>query len=162
MFVRIKKIQNKEYAYLVANEWTTSGSRQRVKAYLGKVHKPEKKQERSLAIDSMKDFRQILHDAIKWELENHGFQHNNNGVLMKDGILVHLNEGKITSKNKNTVIAINEGFMCEHTLNELKNFKASTNQEETSKRLALSTLEAGLKLPEEAFVQLFEKVLKTE
>lgn len=161
MFVRAKKIQNKEYAYLVENEWTTSGSRQRVKSYLGKVHKPHKKNERKLALDSMKEFSQMLNDAIKWELENHGFNHNNS-ILTKEGIIVNLNDKKVSSRNKNAVIGMNEGFLCEHTLNELMHFKPSTSQEETSKRLATKTVEAGLSLPTEAFVQLFEKVFKIE
>lgn len=161
MFVRIKKIQNKEYAYLVENEWTTSGSRQKVKSYLGKVHTPEKKQNRTLALDSMKEFNSLILDATKFELENHGFTHNN-AILSKEGIFVHLNDAKVVHKNKNSVISINEGFLCEHTLKELINFKPSTTQEETSKRLATLAVEAGLKLPAEAFVQLFEKVFKTE
>ena len=160
MFIRIKKIQNKKYAYLVANEWTTSGSRQKVKAYLGKIHIPEKKASRNLALDSMKEFNHLILDAIKWELENHGFQHNN-GILTKEGIFVNLYDNKVTHKNKNSVLAMNEGFLCNHTLTELTNFKPSTQQEETSKRLATLAVEAGLNLPSEAFVQLFEKVFMT-
>ena len=161
MFVRIKKIQNKKYAYLVENEWTTSGSRQRVKAYLGKVHTPEKKQTRTLALDSMKEFNHLILDAIKWELENHGFTHSN-AIMSKEGIFVHLNDAKVVHKNKNGVVFMNEGFLCEHTLKELINFKPSTNQEETSKKLATLAVEAGLNLPTDAFVQLFEKIFKTE
>lgn len=161
MFVRTKRIQNKEYAYLVANEWTTSGSRQKVVKYLGKIHKPEKKIERTIAFDSMKELDKLFTDAIKWELENHGFQHNN-GILTKEGIIVNLNEGSVTAKNRNTVLGLNDGFLCEHTLQELKHFAPSTNQEETSMRLATKTIEAGLKLPTEAVVQLFEKMFKQE
>ena len=162
MFVRVKEIQNKNYAYLVANEWTTSGSRQRVKAYLGKVHTPERKTERSFVPDSMKEFQQSITDAIKWELENHGFKHHNNNVLTKDGIIVDLNDKKVNYKNRKSVIALNDGHLCEHTLNELIHFKPSTNEQETSTRLATKTVETGLKLPTDAFIQLFEKLFKTQ
>ena len=160
MFVRVKRIQNKKYAYLVANEWTTSGSRQRVKAYLGKVHAPEKKLERSLALDSMKEFHHILLDAIKWELENHGFHHNNN-VLTNEGIIVDLHEKTVKHKNRKSVLALNDGHLCDHTLTELLHFQPSENSEDTSTRLATKIVEAGIKLPSPAFVQLFEKLHKT-
>ncbi|MBI4141802.1 hypothetical protein HY484_02685 [Candidatus Woesearchaeota archaeon] len=162
MFVRIKKIQNKNYAYLVANEWTTAGSRQKVKAYLGKVHTPEKKLERSFVFDSMKEFQHSMIDAIKWELENHGFKHHNNNVLTKEGIIIDLHDKKVSYKNRKSVVALNEGYLCEHTITELLNFKASENNTETSTRLATKIVESGIKLPTEAFVQLFEKVVKTQ
>ena len=37
MFVRVKNIKGRKYAYLVENEWTPWGSRQRVTKYLGKL-----------------------------------------------------------------------------------------------------------------------------
>ena len=157
MYIRAKKIRNKEYAYLVENEWTTSGPRQKVKQYLGKIHKPAKKTSKTLTIDSMKEFNEIILDTIKWELENHGFTHNNK-TLTKEGIIIHLNESKILYKNKNTVIALNNGHLCEQTINELKNFKPTTNQEETSQKLATKIVQAGINLPTETFIQLFEKL----
>ena len=161
MFVRVKKIQNKQYAYLVANEWTTAGSRQKVKAYLGKVHKPERKTERNIALDSMKEFSHLVLDAIKLELENHGFKHNHNNVLTREGLIVDLHDNKISYKNRKSVIAINEGHLCDHTLSELLHFRAGEKPEETSTRLATKIIEVGLKLQPEAFVQLFEKASRT-
>lgn len=161
MFVRTKKIQNKQYAYLVENEWTVSGSRQRVKKYLGKVHQPDKKNIKEPVIDSMKEYPHIIHDLIIWELENHGFKHNNS-ILTRDNLTVNLHETSVRRHGKKSVIALNEGYLCDYTLTEALHFKPSTSQTDTSNRLATKTLEAGLKLPPPAFIQLFEKVFKDE
>ena len=44
-FLRIKKVKGNEYAYLVENKWK-SGSRQKVKGYIGRVHRFDKKEDK--------------------------------------------------------------------------------------------------------------------
>ncbi|MBI2580887.1 hypothetical protein HYV85_03700 [Candidatus Woesearchaeota archaeon] len=82
VFIRIKRISGKEYAYLVANNWTGSGPRQKVSKYLGKVIRPEKAKSEALQafleLTSEQDlqqwigksgFKEITAALIRWELD---------------------------------------------------------------------------------------------
>jgi len=71
VYVRIKKIKGKEYAYLVENKWNKKLKRpkQKVKAYLGKFYKKDTKGEN--------DF--ILHNNI--DVEKYFKENSVNKVL---------------------------------------------------------------------------------
>jgi hypothetical protein len=158
-FVRIKKIKGSEYGYLVENTWTAQGSRQKVKAYLGKIIKPAKNAE--LPTPELKDssYADALKAVAKWTLLQHGFQEGSASMLMQGTVLADLGEGRFINKNNPAVIAMNEGFLCKQTFEQAVHFIPSSNNEETmGKELANVLLEAGLSVPHEVFVQLFEKV----
>lgn len=158
VFVRVKKIKNNKYAYLVENEWTPWGSRQKVSKYLGKTTLLERNTENKPA-DLPKNYTLAATQLVIWELLNHKFEPKEQ-FFVKDDITVDLNKKTVRRKNKPVVLAMNEGFLCDHTIQQLLAFRPEEKHEETAKKLAQTVLEAGLKLPEEAFVQLFEIVPK--
>jgi hypothetical protein len=155
VFVRIKKLKGREYAYLVENEWTINGSRQRVKGYLGRVIKPLKRKEEEAAIENL-DYRQAVLELVKQELLNHGFSEE----LTFENTYVDLSEHKITKAGRNVVLALNEGFLCSQTLKEALEIELTGYEEQAGTQLAKALLELGLSLPKDTFVELFEKVYK--
>lgn len=154
-FIRTKTIKEKEYAYLVSNKWTANGSRQNVKGYLGRVIKPNKEREEKTDITDS-EFKEAVTALITQELINHGF----NEKLMRDKTKVDLENRKIINNNKNTVIGLNEGYLCTYTLNKLMTLHVKGYEEQAGTQLATAIVEAGLKLDKETFVQLFEKIYK--
>jgi len=155
MFVRVKKIKGKPYAYLVENEWTPWGSRQRVVKYLGKTHEPSRIAEGLLELPA--ELQAAMTEAVAQELKNHGFSRKGT-TLTKDTIMVNLAEKTVRDKNKKVVLAMNEGYLCDHTFTELLNYVPEEKHEVNAKKLAGLVLEAGLKLSNEQFVHLFEQV----
>ena len=159
VFFRIKKIKGKEYAYIVANEWGKNGSRQKVKGYLGRVHRFDLKHNveffqfvKSESIDKYineNNENKMINDLIEWELFKFGV---NKGKFALD-----FSNKKI---KKNIVIAINDGFLCNLTLKNLLEFKPEDEQND-GYRLARAFVEAGIKVPQEIFVGVFNKLYKT-
>ena len=163
MFFRIKKIKGKEYAYIVENEWHKKGSRQKVKGYIGRVHKFDLKSnvgflehlnmENAEAYLQGNDFKKIINDLAEWEISRHG--------ISKEEFAIDLNSIKIQKGNKEVAVHINEGFLCGHTLRSLIGFKAVEEQND-GYRFARAFVEAGIKVPQEVFVGLFGKIYKEE
>jgi hypothetical protein len=161
-FVRIKKIKGSEYGYLVENTWTSAGSRQKVKAYLGKVIKPAKAGELPVPVLTQLSYPDAVKAVAKWTLQQHGFQEGTQSMLMQGTVLADLGEGRVLNKTNPAVIAMNEGFLCQHTLQQATEFIPSSNiEEKIGAELAGVLLEAGLAVPHDVFVQLFEKVHNT-
>lgn len=161
MFVRTKKIKGKDYAYLVENFWSEKGSRQKVKQYIGSVRKLEKTGEVEALLDESKDYKSLARDSAKHELLKHGFIEEE-GFLKKEGIVVDLFEGKVRDNIKNVALSLNEGFLCESTINQLLNFIPQGSNTEIGMKLANNLLEAGIKLSQEEFIKLCNKVMKEE
>jgi len=155
VFVRIKKLKGREYAYLVANEWTINGSRQKVKGYLGRVIKLTKQTEKTADI-SVFDYKQSVIALVKQELWNHGF----NSEFTLEDIKADITEITFTKKGKNIVLAMNEGFLCMKTLKDALDIELTGYEEQAGMQLAKALLEAGLSFPKDTFVQLFEKIYK--
>jgi hypothetical protein len=154
MFVRVKKIKGRPYAYLVENEWTPWGSRQRVTKYLGKTHFLEKLNEAEHELPA--GLKNAVIEAAIQELKNHGFVEKE-GKYHSEEIVVDLKEKTVRQKTKKAVLSMNEGYMCDHTLQELLNFEHEDHPEKSAKKLASLALESGLKLTNEQFVHLFEQ-----
>lgn len=150
MFVRVKKIKGRKYAYLVENEWTPWGSRQKVTKYLGKTITLPRISDGQKELP--KELNNALKTAIEQELENHGFKNGR-----KDNINVNLEENKIEEDGRKIVLAMNEGYMCDHTLKQLFEFKPAEKPTESATKLANLAVEAGLKLSHEQFLHLFEQ-----
>ena len=55
---------------------------------------------------------------------------------------------------------MNEGFLCKETFDKLIGFKPKGTEKEIGLELANALLEAGLKVPNEIFVEMFERVVK--
>lgn len=186
VYIRIKRIikRGKEYryAYLVENRWkkrvgagSKKGARQKVKGYLGKVHESSKVYDKDfMSHFSVSDIKEhfdnhgvekVLRDFVRLELLNHGFLENGDFYANGD-LAVYISDKEFFIKNldaekdRKIVLAMNEGFLCKETFNKLINFKASGNEKEIGLGLGNALLEAGLKVPNEIFVELFERVVK--
>jgi len=160
MFIRVKKINGKDYAYLVSNEWTPNGSRQKVKDYFGAVQKHSQLYEKAALLEAK--FEESLTELLRNELLNHGFAMSEcRNLLTKEGIVVDLVCKNVRNNDrKPSVVKLNEGFLCEHTLKELFGMKLLKNDikaGEAGAILANSLVAAGLKVSEELFVALFEQ-----
>ncbi len=155
MFVRVKKIKGRPYAYLVENEWTPWGSRQKVTKYLGKTFALSRLSEGLNELP--KGLQPTILEAAAQELQNHGFLREGN-ILKQEDIIVDLQEKTVRHKGKKVVLGMNEGYLCDHTLQQLLTFTLEEKQDENAKKLANMVLEAGLKLSSEQFVHLFEQV----
>ncbi|MAF34960.1 hypothetical protein CMO91_03890 [Candidatus Woesearchaeota archaeon] len=153
MFVRVKKISGNDYAYLVENEWTKYGARQRVTAYLGKVIRPEKAEE--YPYPELQNHKQAVQALVQRELQNHGFEKNDK-LWSKEDITINLENGEVKKKGKNVALGMNEGFLTKETYQQAINFKLGETHDESAKALAAACLEAGIKLSDAAFVRLFE------
>lgn len=159
-FIRVKKVKEWRYGYLVENKWKSKKTRQKVKQYLGRVHTLDNvvglKFDKD--IDKMR-FEGAVKELVKFELMKNGFKYDN-GVLKKGSFVVNFDERKFLNKKKPIVFESNEGFICSFTFNKAINFKPSDTEEETGIRLAEAILEAGISLPHHVFVKLFEKIHK--
>ena len=155
-FVRVKRINGGQYAYLVENSWTGKGARQKVSRYLGKVHAAEKSGSESLASflklpDLGKyvresDFPAIAKDLIRLELHNHGV----------DSVSVNFQEANVLGgSGKEVAVAMNEGFLCSHTLKSLLEYKSE--EDYSSYRLADLITAAGIVPEQDVFIELHGK-----
>src|SRR3989344_6508099 len=147
MFVRVKNIKGRKYAYLVKNEWTPWGSRQRVTKYLGKLVLLERT--KNDAHELPNGFKETVLAAAEQELKNHG--------VTEEKIAVNLTQGKIEQEGKKIVLGMNEGYLCDHTLAQLLAYTPEENPSENANKLANLAVAAGLKLTNEQFTHLFEQ-----
>ncbi len=159
-FVRVKTIKGNRYGYLVENTWQPKGSRQQVKAYLGKIVTPTLGTPSVLPDITAQAFPDAVLALASWTLANHGFSTTQNGHAHGD-TSVSLAQKRVTYKGKNAVLELHEGFLCNHTLQQVLDFVGEgSREEEVGKRLANTLLEAGLSVPQDAFVSLFNKIFK--
>ena len=167
-FVRIKEIKNKsgnkyKYAYLVENKWRkrgAKGSRQKVKGYLGKVHKFD---DSPIIFDKQvegKEFSEIVRDLVEWELRKKGFEHIDKGLMKKGDFEVDILNKKFMKDGKSIVIQSHDGYMCDVTLKKLLKFGGEGEQEDVAYSLANAIVEAGINVPKDVFVEIFEKIYK--
>ena len=160
-FIRIKKINGKEYAYLVENKWYKrgfkskgKGSRQRVSRYLGKVYSFDKANEQGFLqykdINEAQQYlvdnnsEEIIKDLIRWELHRHNIDINEFNI--------NFSNKKVMKRKKEVSLRINEGFLNSYTLRRLFNLR-----EENSFYLAKCFVEAGIDVPKEIFAGLFSE-----
>lgn len=180
MFIRVKKIKGQKYAYLVENKWpeehkqtdcnTAVSSEKPIKkqpkqtviGYLGRVYEFEMPK----TIFSSKltsNFKESITELIKWHLKEHGFKERKNYMTGK-GLVYNIDKRELKSRKtkKEAVIKSFDGYICNTTLKELYELDGRGYDEEVGKRLAKTLVKAGLNVPKEVFVQLFEKVFKEE
>jgi len=173
MFIRKKRIKGNFYAYLVRNVWRKrkKESRQKVSKYLGKIYRFENIVSNMFIefykIDKLADYirtkgrKGVVKDLIKLELLNMGFKEEdkvlvNNGLQFNMETLTFYQEGKMIK----AVIEMNEGFLCKETFDKIAGFKARGTEEEIGLELGNALLEAGLKVPNEVFVEMVERLSK--
>ncbi|RLE38569.1 hypothetical protein DRJ17_03595 [Candidatus Woesearchaeota archaeon] len=174
MFIRTKIIKGKEYAYKVENIWRKrkKASRQKVGKYLGRVYTVDKEKDLNFMhvvkkdLDkylSETDYYMIIKDLILKELLNHGFVRKKYSKYkyVKDGLMVDLKYKKVfNDKEKECVLRMNEGFLCNTTMKGLLNFKGEGSEREIGQKLANNLVEAGLVVDQDVFLALFDKIGK--
>jgi len=159
-FVRKKRIRVKEkyysYAYLVKNKWTKAGPRQEVIKYIGKLLRPELVNDISFNdfisedFDSFvtNSFAAIVKTLILWELYKYGckaaFDNKSKKILLN---------------NKEVVLEINQGFLCAHNIWKVLNFRPLAEPKQTGLRFAETIRYAGIDVPKEIFIVLFNKII---
>lgn len=161
-FIRIKKVKNWRYAYLVENKWKSKKTKQKVKEYLGRVHSLDNivgiKFDKDI---SQMDYKDAVKELIKFELMKNGFSEKGN-ILKKESFVINFDENKFLNGKKPIVFESNEGFICTNTFKKVMNFKKAETEEETGLMLAETILDSGISIPHNVFVKLFEKLHKTE
>ena len=168
MFVRIKSIKGKDYAYMVRNVWRKrkKGSRQKVAGYLGRVYRFENIYSKSFnefyRIEDLESYvknkgkKEVINDLIRLELVNRGFKEE--GEKLVNGKLAFDMEKLaffVSDKKAKAVIEMNEGFLCKETISRLVNFKSELEEEREGYDLANAFVEAGLSVPQEVFVEYY-------
>lgn len=174
MFIRIKKIKGMEYAYLVKSVWKNNVARQKVVKYLGKVLTPAKThalsfpefcQKEDIVITKTASYQDILAALFAWALYQHGFVKD--PLVQKKWIFEH---GKISgdpeklklmSGKKEVTVKMNEGYMASYTLKELLKIDLSKKveeQREAGTRLAKAFVAAGIEVPQDVFIEVFQKL----
>jgi len=96
-------------------------------------------------------------EAVAQDLVNHGFVRDGN-LLKQENIIVNLEDKTVRQKGRKVVLGMNEGYLCDHTLQQLLAFTFEEKHEENTKKLVTLVLEAGLKLSQEQLVHVFEQV----
>ncbi len=150
-YIRVKKISGNNYAYLVESEMTPKGPRQRVKKYLGRVYSFDEKRSKLVA------GRGVLQRVVLGELAKYGFKQEKKGFVCND-VWYFAKEQKFVKGKKSVVLALNEGYLCEYTLNKIKNFKKSKDLNKDAVKLANLFYQAGLPISEEDFVDFYQKL----
>ena len=184
VFIRTKKLKKKSgniytYAYLVENKWKKRAkgrkkSRQKVKAYLGRVYNTDKKSDidflESLSIENINKYidekskKDIIIDLVKYELLKHGFDEVgglvSNGEIFFDLDKVEFSVLEGLKRKPGIVLSLNEGFMCKETIKRLTHFYVEGTEEEIGYKYAKAFVEAGIDVPKEIFIGLFGKLFK--
>lgn len=168
MFIRTKKINNKQYAYLVQNVWSETGNRQKVAAYLGKIHMPAKQETKAtLATQTAliaNTQEEIINELIENELKQHQFkEHPDNPTLfIHDMLIYNKKTNALKEKNKDVVLKINDGYLCNYTIQQIREEckvqKQRTDPHVRAVKLAETLVTAGLKVPQETFIKLHQAI----
>jgi hypothetical protein len=172
MFIRLKKLKGKDYAYLVKNSWTKNGPRQKTKKYLGRcaILQKEKdfdfKEHYKLNTAEMNiekyvqanDVKTILSRMFEFELLKLGFTYDKN-VLVKESMIAIPKRLKIMDKeNKNNIIIkTGDGFISEFMAKKILKFQFKGNEED-GKKFAEAFIAAGINVDKEIFIELYRKI----
>jgi hypothetical protein len=160
MFIRLKKIKGKDYAYLVESKRVRGKIKQKVKKYIGKVIVAKKKNRikffefLKVDIDSYnKNFKKTVEELIMWELYKHDLQ----------DIKVDISKYTIKQGNSNIVIKLNEGYLYSKTIKDLIKFQVVGYDEYIiGREFAECFVKAGIDIPKSLFVKLFDEMIKCQ
>ncbi|KHO44976.1 MAG: hypothetical protein QS98_C0014G0027 [archaeon GW2011_AR3] len=170
MFFRIKRINGKEYAYIVKNKWTQNGCRQKVVGYAGRVFKPDKlreitfedfiakilKKNHSEYLQKM-DFDEAIMDLAKWQLYVHGAEISGDMAQFAE-FFVTLAGNNVLAGKKNVALKMNEGYFCTRNLKAIMAAGIRESEDDLGSDFAHSLVNAGLIVPKDVFVKLYEKL----
>ncbi len=163
-YIRVKKISGNEYAYLVESLQTSSGTRQKVKQYLGKVHAFDQEFSEeilsSVEFVGLKSKKAFLHSLLVPFFEACQFE-------QKEGELVFgnlffcpkqfsLKKKTKTGVEKEAILKVKGGFLSSFTLQRLLQFKKGKDLEKDAALLAKYFLEAGIPISQEHFIAYYQ------
>ena len=158
MFLRTKIIKGNSYLYAIENKWykRKKATRQRNTKYLGKCIKLEKTNniafEKPNKYFKLTPYKIILQDLIIHELKNHGIEKQSRHFQPHK---FRLNPYLIPAIN----FELNEGFLCNYTLNKAYNFKfKKTELKDKAKELANILLQLGLNIDDDLFIKIYKKL----
>ncbi len=155
-YIRTKKIQKQEYAYLVESVNTEKGPRQKVRQYLGKVHHYSLPEFIPSEM-SQNTKREFLNRLIGDHLKALNFNQTNSKIE-NEHITISLEDCSMQNKKskKEIVLALNPGFLCQFTIHRILNFKKTPDIRKDGYTLANYFKEAGLQISEKEFVQFYQ------
>ena len=176
MFIRIKKIKNISYAYLVESVWKSGKAKQKVIKYLGKIYTPQKQNTISFPEFCGQENKQITEQAsyseirsllATWTLLMHGFAKDQ---LMKEKwiwqngkVIVDPKDFSVWSRKKEITLKLNDGYMNTYSVQQLFTIelnKRTMEQRQAATVLAKAFVSAGIQIPSDIFIMVFEKVYK--
>mgnify|MGYP001561774784 CR=1 FL=1 len=174
MYLRTKKRKNKEgkertYLYLAKMLYRKKGRppKQKIVAYLGPViacMNAKKVQPEPKNWTEYDSFRETLKKTISSTLLANGFFCHSPGMFLKRDqhkkVFVDTNNQTIQNERGLKVcLAMNNGFLCDFTLQRLLSQKLpETTERGLGKHLAKSLIEAGIEAEKELFLILFQKL----
>lgn len=141
MFIRVKRIKKYLYAYLVKNLWDSGSTRQKVVSYLGRVYEIQTPQEK-------KSYEQILVQQVIQEICLYE-------CSLHPHIEINFNTCSVTIEKKDVIIKLNQGFLCTHTLTELKKALVIDDEQRPGLALAEAITRAGLRVDQKTFIKLY-------
>ena len=159
MFIRLKKIQGKYYAYHVQNKRVWGRVKQKVRGYIGRAIFPKKTNDIDFFsfinqnIENYnKDLKSAVKDLIVWELHKHNLENE---------IKLDMSRETIKKNKKNIVIKLNDGFLYNTTIRNIIRFVPVGDDEYfIGREFAESFVKAGIGVPKELFVKLFQGLMK--
>lgn len=159
MFVRTKTISGKNYAYLVESYWTKQGTRQKVKAYLGRVRKLA-----DTDFSQGNDLNQLLRGFLK-QL-GFGKTQNFGGEVyeLKLDKMIYCNldaKSVFVGNNKPACLEVNEGFFCTQTIQDLLDLPATitdVDEKDRPEKVASTIVAAGIIIEPQCFITLYQKI----
>lgn len=139
MFIRRKQIKKKPYAYLVENTWKNGTSKQTVKEYLGRIYDVQERPPPDLQeVPDNKLFKELLvYEVSGQEVD------------------ISLDERTVKRGSRDVVLALNGGYLCAYTLQEIFRAFHARNEERPGVKLATALSNAGLRINKEAFIRLY-------
>ncbi len=162
MFIREKKINGKNYAYLVSTRWDKRSKKvkQKVSKYLGKVAYLDKIKEKSFKdyyeVDVERyayerELNDIVPDLVELDLFRHGFE-------KKDGMMLN-GEHSIDPRAVKGVFYMNEGYLSEDMLNQILRYDKILGKSESRIPFKFAELfvAAGLSIDKDLFVALYRR-----
>jgi hypothetical protein len=146
-YVRLKKINKDNYAYLVESIKTSQGPRQKVKQYLGRVYDYNSLNKPVIVVNGT-SAKEILLSLIIPELISRGFKKVKESYVKDKIIFSNL------KFNKNIVLKINKGYLCNYFIEQILNF----DKRKSARDLAKLFLSTGLEIDKESFVTFYQKL----
>ncbi len=150
VYIRIKQVSNKPYAYLVENISTENGPRQKVRKYLGRVYHFEKQQEIKSNFNAENKL-EFLKQLISHHLLGCGFAQKEKSLINNK-----VNFSLTDLQFESGVVSINDGFLCNHTIGQLLEFQKTSDLKNDAQQLAKYFITAGLPLSPPEFVQFYQ------